>query len=656
MTIRPAGTMPDVSIVIPVFNKLELTRTCVDSIHAHGADCTFEIIIVDNGSSDGTGAWLEAQEAAARVRAVANPDNLGFSRGCNLGASHARGRYVLFLNNDMEVLPGWLDPLVWTLDTDPDVGVVGARLLFPDGTIQHAGVAMIDYQDDRPPIMGGQHKSYRLPHDDPEVMRPQLMQVVTGACLLIRPEVFAAVGGFDEGYWNGNEDVDLCLMAGEAGWNVAYRPESAIIHYESQSGPERFARMVPNIERFNAKWRGRARPDFIKRQCRFQETPDIAIRLYAPPRQLHAGRRRGWSPAPQATVIVSCRGDAAATERMLQALLRHTDRRHAVVLLDDGADAVRTSLLMREAARHAHVQVMTGAGTAGVNEAMAVTGGDAVCILDGRAVVTPGWLDVLLRAIAAQPRAGLAGPRTNLPAVGQAIAGAPAADRPSRLESFAAGRSKREAGHTHPAAQLAGFCLAMRRAVVERAGGLDPHYAELDGAAIDLCLRATLAGFHSLVADGAYVAMPADAGTDTHPGDAARLLAKWPLGPGRDDDLKQLLDRGFLPPLHFEPLPPGPGVVDVPSAPWEAAAWTEAGEAAFAAGRHGEAVRLLRAAAAVLPDDPRTANDLAVALLELDPEGRGADLARGILRRVLTLDPRNADASWNLQQIEAGCR
>ncbi|MBE0566423.1 MAG: glycosyltransferase family 2 protein, partial [Krumholzibacteria bacterium] len=361
MPDRPAGTAPDVSIVMPVFNKLELTRACVASIEAQAGAASYEILVVDNGSSDGTGQWLAAAARAGRLRAVPNPRNQGFSCGCNLGAEHARGRYLLFLNNDMEVLPGWLDPLVWTLDADPDVGIVGARLLFPDGTIQHAGVAMVDYRDDVPPILGGQHKSYRKPHDDPEVLRPQLMQVVTGACLMIRPEVFAAIGGFDEGYWNGNEDVDLCLKAGEAGWLVVYRPESTVIHYESQSGPERYARVEPNIARFNAAWRGRCRPDFAKSGGGFQETPDSAIRVYVPPRQLYAARHRAWSARPEATVIVFAAGGAAARLSALAALERHTDPRHHLLLLDDGTDAGISAARARLLQRRGHAAVLAGA-------------------------------------------------------------------------------------------------------------------------------------------------------------------------------------------------------------------------------------------------------------------------------------------------------
>ena len=655
MTIHPTGTPPDVSIVIPVFNKLDLTRACVASIEAQPTAASFEILVVDNGSTDGTGDWLAAAPRDGRLRAVASAKNLGFSRGCNLGAAHARGRYLLFLNNDMEVLPGWLDPMVRTLDADPDVGVVGARLLFPDGTIQHAGVAVVDYVEETPPIIGGQHKSYRKPGDDPEVLRPQVLQVVTGACLMIRPEVFAAAGGFDEGYWNGNEDVDLCLKAGEAGWLVVYRPESTVIHYESQSGPERFARTLPNIARFNAAWRGRARPDFVNRDGGFHETRDSAIRLYTAPRQLYTERRRAWPPVPEATVIVVPAGRPEARQRALAALERHTDPRHHLLLLDDATDAGVTAALRGTSARRVRTAVVAGAGPAGVNAALAAARGDAMAVLAGDALVTAGWLEALLAGLGAHGGVGLAGPRTNAAAAGQQIPGA--GDDDISLAAFAGGLAEREGSRSAAASRLAGFCLVLRRTLVERIGGLDDGYAGLDAAAMDLCLRATLGGFRSVVVQGAYVHVPPRAATPgaarDEQADLARLGARWPLAGDREAELRDLLARGFLPPLHFQPLPPGPGHAPVPPARQEVRGWIDAGEASFAAGRHAEAVTLFRAAVAALPADGRAANDLAVALLHLDPDGRGPALARAILQAVLRRDPDNADAAWNLRELDA---
>ncbi len=225
-----------VSVIIPVFNKLELTRACLASLREHTEPGACEIIVVDNGSTDGSTEWLRERERAGELRLLAPGENLGFARGCNLGAQASAGRYLLFLNNDTEVTPGWLEPLVDTLERDATVGAVGAKLLFPDGTIQHAGVAIIH----REGWLEGRHLGWKKPGDDSGGNKPRFCQALTAACLLIRRRPFEDAGGFDEAYWNGNEDVDLCFKLGEAGWRLVYEPASVVVHKESQSGPERW--------------------------------------------------------------------------------------------------------------------------------------------------------------------------------------------------------------------------------------------------------------------------------------------------------------------------------------------------------------------------------------------------------------------------------
>jgi GT2 family glycosyltransferase len=137
-TPRPTPPPPLVSIVIPTNNRGDLTVKCIQSIYKNTRGFAFETIIVDNASADGTREFL--QKVGHIVRTILNPTNLGFARACNQGAAAARGRYVLFLNNDTEVHPGWLGPLVEIAQADSKVGMVGPKLLYPDGTLQHIGV------------------------------------------------------------------------------------------------------------------------------------------------------------------------------------------------------------------------------------------------------------------------------------------------------------------------------------------------------------------------------------------------------------------------------------------------------------------------------------------------------------------------------------
>ncbi len=246
------GTVP-VSIIIPVFNNLELTRNCLASIWRHTPADLYELIVVDNGSTDGSGAFFHHQAQAARLRCLSNPVNLGFAKACNQGARAARGELLLFLNNDTLVTPGWLEALVDILRKDPDVAAAGAKLLYPDDTVQHAGVVFNE--------RGAVYHLYRHFHrDHPAVNKERDFQVVTGACLLIRKTIFMQAGLFDEGFQNGFEDVDLCLRVRQLGYRIRYTPRSVLYHLESKT-PGRFAREEENSRLLAKKWQGRIVPD-----------------------------------------------------------------------------------------------------------------------------------------------------------------------------------------------------------------------------------------------------------------------------------------------------------------------------------------------------------------------------------------------------------
>jgi len=664
------GDRPDVSIIMPVFNKLPLTEPCVESIHRQGAACTFEIVVVDNGSTDGTPQWLAEQERAGRLRSVANPDNLGFARGCNLGAAHARGRYLLFLNNDMEVTPGWLEPLVATLDQDPEAGIVGARLLFADETIQHGGVALVQVTKDGWTHIGGLHLSYQMPSDHQGARNAQYMQVVTGACLLIRPEVFAAVGGFDERYWNGNEDVDLCLKARELGWDVVYRGESVVYHYESQSGPERFSQVQENVKLFNRLWFGRAKPDYVQSpDGKFAPTADNQIRTYAAPRLLH--RDRAPAEDPRASVIVLTWNALPHTRRCVASLLEHTDPRHELIFVDNGSSDGTVEWLGQLARCQPRVQVILNDANlgfaAGNNRGLAAARGDFLVLLNSDTVVTPGWLERLLQPALDDPRVGLVGPFTNNVTGVQKLAQVGYDQRTlAGLDRFAAEHAAAHAGQVAHALWLVGFCLLIRRGVLERLGGLDEIFGQGNYEDTDYCLRAFLAGYRTVLAKDCFVHHVGSASFDAGGVDYRRQLdgnfeifrRKWRLdadarGAGQFN-LAGIIKSGMVAPLHFRPLPASRHHRLLPLPAWEEAAWLGRGEEAFAAGELDEAEMWFRAVLGLAPGSARAANDLAVTLWRRDPSGGGSEEAVRLLEAVLARDPANEDARWNLAEIAAG--
>jgi len=226
-----------VSVVIPCYGRSDLLDACLQAVGHDRPLTPYEVVVVDNGSPDDTAEVAEAHGA----RVVSLATNLGFSVGCNRGAAEAVGDPVVFLNNDTEPEPGWLDALVAPF-VDPDVGVVGARLHRPDGTPHHTGVEFR-----RTPNL----EAYETDWERPAGQVP----AVTGACMAVARRCWRTVGGFDQGFWNGYEDVDLCLKARRAGWDVYYQPAARVMHHVGGTGPEkRFERVRENVRRLNERW------------------------------------------------------------------------------------------------------------------------------------------------------------------------------------------------------------------------------------------------------------------------------------------------------------------------------------------------------------------------------------------------------------------
>ena len=226
----PANPTPLATVVIPTRDRLDLLRACVESL----AEGSCELIVVDNGSVEpATLAWLLEMESRPGIRVLRRPGRFNFSALCNDGAAMARSDILIFLNNDTVALkPDWLDPLV-ALAREPGVGAVGAKLLFPSGRVQHAGVVI--------GLVGrAGHVFWGHGSDDAgylgAISAAREVSAVTAACLAVSREKFAAVGGFDaENLPIEVNDVDLCLRLREKGWVNIYTPECQLIHRESES-------------------------------------------------------------------------------------------------------------------------------------------------------------------------------------------------------------------------------------------------------------------------------------------------------------------------------------------------------------------------------------------------------------------------------------
>lgn len=254
--VHPGGSAP-VAIVMPTRDRLDLLRPAVESVLAGTDHPDFELVVADNGSTDPeTLSYLDALRQRPGARVVEVPGPFNFSHIVNVAIATTTAEIVVLLNNDTEVIePGWLTELV-SVARRPGIGAVGAKLLYPDGRIQHGGVVVgwAGYAghigrllvDGAPDHLG--RRAFR--HE---------VSAVTGACLAVARTRFDDVGGFDESFAVAFNDVDFCLRLQARGFRNLYAPDAVLRHHESASrgidrGPKR-ARFLEERQRFGERWR-----------------------------------------------------------------------------------------------------------------------------------------------------------------------------------------------------------------------------------------------------------------------------------------------------------------------------------------------------------------------------------------------------------------
>jgi len=249
-TAFPETEIPLVSIVIPVYNKWDYTAACLHSLLEVNSRYPFEVIVVDDQSSDETAEHLASIDGLTHLR---NEKNLGFVGSCNRGARHARGEYLVLLNNDTQVQDGWLDELIDTFEREPTAGLVGARLVYPDGSLQESGG--IIFNDG-----SGWNYGRGKQADNPEFLFLREADYCSGACIALKTKYFLELGAFDERYAPAYyEDTDLAFRVRESGFKVLVQPLSAVIHHEgitsgtdTSSGAKKY--QLVNQQKFVNRW------------------------------------------------------------------------------------------------------------------------------------------------------------------------------------------------------------------------------------------------------------------------------------------------------------------------------------------------------------------------------------------------------------------
>lgn len=252
---RPSP-LPLVSILIPTRDRADLLGMCLDSLFARSSYGNFEVIIIDNGSTQEATRQLFARLPAERVQVIRDESPFNFSALNNRAAAMARGSILCLMNNDIEILtPDWLEEMV-SFATRDEIGCVGARLWYPDGRLQHAGCIL-----GVGGVAGHAHKYLQRGHAGyfGRALLHQSFSAVTAACLVVRREVFELVGGMEEQLGVAFNDVDFCLKVRAAGYRNVWTPYAEMVHHESATrgddhAPDKLARFSAEIAFVQQRW------------------------------------------------------------------------------------------------------------------------------------------------------------------------------------------------------------------------------------------------------------------------------------------------------------------------------------------------------------------------------------------------------------------
>lgn len=246
----PQNDHPLVSIVVPVYNQFDYTWHCLESILKHTDDVAYEVIVANDCSTDLT---TRLDEVCDGINIISNEENLRFLLNCNHAAAHAKGDYIVFLNNDTQVQAGWLSALLSLMEKDSSVGMVGSKLLYPDGYLQEAGGIL--WRDGSAWNYGNRQNP-----EDAEFNYVHEADYISGAAIMIRTSLWKAIGGFDERFVPAYcEDSDLAFEVRRHGYKVMFQPASVVVHFEGisngtdlSSGQKQY--QVENQKKFFEKW------------------------------------------------------------------------------------------------------------------------------------------------------------------------------------------------------------------------------------------------------------------------------------------------------------------------------------------------------------------------------------------------------------------
>lgn len=493
----PSSVPGSCSVVVVTYNSLRTLEGCIESV-LRTMGPNDELIVVDNASTDGTAEVLHGLKGAdRRLKVALNRENLGFSAGSNAGLRIATGEYLVLLNPDTIVTPGWLTRMKQPFQ-DPTVGAVGPTADYVAG--------LQKYQLYLPSTAHAGHTPDQLATllAARNAGRTVETKLLIGFCLMAPRRVWEDVGLLDEELFLGNDDLDLSWRLRLAGYRLVVATD-AFVHHIGQvsfnSEPSAHTKRLVQ-ESTDALARKLVRHYGPGRVPTAQELWDMTWFTPTP------GILDGALPQPAASIVVLTYNQLDVTRLCVDSLFRHT-RDFELIVVDNASGDGTVDYLQHLASRHPNVKIILNdqnrGFAGGCNQGIAVAQGHHVVLLNNDTVVGEGWLEGMMAASEA-PGIGLVGPRTNCITGPQQVDGVDY-DQHSLdgFEVYASEWRRRHAGETLAIQRVIGFCMLIRREVIDRIGGLDLRFGRGNFEDDDFCLRAQVAGFGIVVANDVFI-------------------------------------------------------------------------------------------------------------------------------------------------------
>ena len=545
---------PTVDIIILVHNAYKITKKCIDSILFNTHYNNYKIIIVDNHSDIETKRLIQKYKLKYNnIHILTNNENLSFSKANNLAFKNSNSEFVLFLNNDIEIIDSnWLHGLISIMNKDVKIGAIGPMLLYPNYSIQSAGIN-IEIENNTIKVPATEYKNYR---------HSQIVDAITGACLLSKREILNKVNCFDEIFIFGQEDIDLCLKIKELNYNIYFTSEYEVIHHESYT--RKFnENTLNNREKIKKKWKNRIlNLNFSYKKINKKEnincfssnstnniftTNNNYLLLNQAYREFHDKNfdkaidiyTKAKEKMPELKniidfniniikknnlnnlidIIIPVYNALDDIKNCLKSIVEHIDSFNInIIIINDCSNQDTSNFLRNFSNNYSFCTLITNKTNLGytksINIGLIKSKSKYVICLNSDTIVTKNWIAGLLKCMNSDKRIGIVGPLSNA-ATWQNIPYLKDSNNefainliPNNLSiSEMANLVHKNSRYIYPELPIVnGFCFMIKRSVIDKIGYMDEKNFPIGyGEEVDFCIRSYIAGFKSVIADDTFV-------------------------------------------------------------------------------------------------------------------------------------------------------